>query len=89
MNSQVNFSELEKSLLITLRLMDARNNISIKFKIFSGKKSNGVPRSNSLGTATPPIQRKSRLHAIGRLFKPWKWKRKKKSEKFEATSKSK
>merc|ERR1719282_151813 len=53
-----------------------------------GKKSNGVPRSNSLGTATPPIQRKSRLHAIGRLFKPWKWKRKKKSEKFEATSKS-
>merc|ERR1719438_74386 len=53
-----------------------------------GKKSNGVPRSNTLGTATPPIQRKSRLHAIGRLFKPWKWKRKKKSEKFEATSKS-
>merc|ERR1719232_1057047 len=51
-----------------------------------GKKSNGVPRSNSLGTATPPIQRKSRLHAIGRLFKQWK--RKKKSEKFEATSKS-
>ena len=55
---------------------------------FSGKKANGVPRSNSLGSATPPIQRKSRLHAFGRLFKPWKWKRKKKSEKFEAASKS-
>jgi hypothetical protein len=53
-----------------------------------GKKANGVPRSNSLGSATPPIQRKSRLHAFGRLFKPWKWKRKKKSEKFEAASKS-
>ena len=25
---------------------------------------------------------------LGRLFKPWKWKKKKKSEKFEATSKS-
>merc|ERR1719422_1819685 len=53
-----------------------------------GKKSNGVPRSNSLGEATPTIQRKSRLHAFGRLFKPWKWKRRKKSEKIEATSKS-
>ena len=55
---------------------------------FVGKKANGVPRSNSLGAATPPIPRKSRLHAFGRLFKPWKWKRKKKSEKFEAASKS-
>ena len=57
----------------------------------SGKKANGVPRSNSLGcgSLTPPIVRKSRLHALGRLFKPWKWKRKKKSDKFEAASKSK
>ena len=53
-----------------------------------GKKANGVPRTNGLGSATPPVQRKSRLQAFGRLFKPWKWKRKKKSEKFEATSKS-
>jgi phosphatase and actin regulator 4 len=57
---------------------------------FSGKKANGVPRSNSLGcgSLTPPIVRKSRLHALGRLFKPWKWKRKRKSDKFEAASKS-
>ena len=48
-----------------------------------------MARSNGLGAATPPSQRKSRLHAFGLLFKPWKWKRKKKSEKFEATSKSK
>jgi len=59
-----------------------------------GKKSTGVVtgRSNSLGTitgtATPPVQRRSRFHAFGRLFKPWKWKRRRKSEKFEATSKS-
>ena len=57
--------------------------------LISGKKANGVARSNGLGAATPPSQRKSRLHAFGLLFKPWKWKRKKKSEKFEATSKSK
>ena len=62
-------------------------NITISDDIL-GKKANGVPRSNGLGSGTPPVQRKSRLHAFGRLFKPWKWKRKKKSEKFEATSKS-
>ena len=28
------------------------------------------------------------IKMLGRLFKPWKWKKKKKSEKFEATSKS-
>lgn len=54
-----------------------------------GKKVNGASlRTNSLGSATPPIERKSKFSAFGRLFKPWKWKRKKKSEKFEATSRS-
>ncbi|KAK8379526.1 hypothetical protein O3P69_019452 [Scylla paramamosain] len=38
----------------------------------------------------PPPERtkSSKFSALGRLFKPWKWKRKKKSEKFEATSRS-
>uniref|UniRef100_A0A182QXN4 Phosphatase and actin regulator n=1 Tax=Anopheles farauti TaxID=69004 RepID=A0A182QXN4_9DIPT len=48
-------------------------------------------RSNSLnsGSRTPPLERKSsKFSAFGRLFKPWKWRRKKKSEKFESTSKS-
>ncbi|XP_065571596.1 phosphatase and actin regulator 4-like isoform X2 [Artemia franciscana] len=43
------------------------------------KASNGTIR-------TPPP--KSKLTVFGRLFKPWKWKRKKKSERFEATSKA-
>ncbi|KAK1896656.1 Phosphatase and actin regulator 1 [Dissostichus eleginoides] len=44
-------------------------------------------RSDSLvpGTHTPPIRRRSKLATLGRLFKPWKW-RKKKSEKFQQTS---
>ncbi|XP_058878596.1 phosphatase and actin regulator 1 isoform X7 [Acipenser ruthenus] len=44
-------------------------------------------RSESLvpGTHTPPIRRRSKFATIGRLFKPWKW-RKKKSEKFKQTS---
>ncbi|XP_018613433.1 phosphatase and actin regulator 1-like isoform X3 [Scleropages formosus] len=44
-------------------------------------------RSDSLvpGTHTPPIRRRSKFATLGRLLKPWKW-RKKKSEKFKQTS---
>ncbi|XP_070555448.1 phosphatase and actin regulator 1-like isoform X2 [Ptychodera flava] len=39
------------------------------------------------GPSTPPVERKSKFPSISRLFKPWKWKRKKKttSEKFHQT----
>ena len=56
--------------------------------VVAGKKANGVRGGGHTLAGSPPQQRKSRLHAFGRLFKPWKWKRKKKSEKFEAASKS-
>ncbi|XP_069476598.1 phosphatase and actin regulator 1 isoform X3 [Ambystoma mexicanum] len=44
-------------------------------------------RSDSLvpGTHTPPIRRRSKFATLGRIFRPWKW-RKKKSEKFKQTS---
>ncbi|XP_046492466.2 phosphatase and actin regulator 4-A-like, partial [Neodiprion pinetum] len=57
----------------------------------TAKKQNGTAlRTNSLGSGarTPPLERKSKFSAFGRLFKPWKWKRKKKSDKFEAASRS-
>lgn len=62
--------------------------------LFAAKKQNGTTtvRTNSLGSGarTPPVERtKSKFSALGRLFKPWKWKRKKKSDKFEAASRSK
>ncbi|KAI4503830.1 hypothetical protein M0802_001233 [Mischocyttarus mexicanus] len=61
-----------------------------EFPIYShAKKQNGTAlRTNSLGSGarTPPLERKSKFSALGRLFKPWKWKRKKKSDKFEAAS---
>jgi len=53
----------------------------------SDYKDNGKKLQNLTRPKTPPVQRKSRLHSLGRLFKPWKWKKKKKSEKFEAVSK--
>ncbi|KAJ2952810.1 hypothetical protein O0L34_g7173 [Tuta absoluta] len=61
--------------------------------VAANKKQNGTAavRTNSLGSGarTPPAERpKSKFSAFGRLFKPWKWKRKKKSQKFEDTSKT-
>lgn len=48
---------------------------------------NGEAKSSALHTTnTPTADRKSRFHAIGRIFKPWKWKRKKKSERIEKTA---
>ncbi|XP_063604117.1 phosphatase and actin regulator 4-like isoform X6 [Penaeus indicus] len=68
---------------------DSRSSYS---NLAKGGKTNGAVRTVSGGTGarTPPAERSksSKLSALGRLFKPWKWKRKKKSEKFEATSRS-
>ena len=38
------------------------------------------------GGATPPVDRKSKLSTLSKLFRPWKWKRKKKSERIEKTA---
>ena len=63
--------------------------------LFSDKRVNGISyRSNSFGDAPgglsglSGVPRKTRFSVFGRLFKPWKWKRRKKSECFEHTSKS-
>uniref|UniRef100_A0A2S2NDR3 Phosphatase and actin regulator 1 n=1 Tax=Schizaphis graminum TaxID=13262 RepID=A0A2S2NDR3_SCHGA len=64
-------------------------------KFIIAKKQNGTAlRTNSLGsgTRTSPLQldrkQPSKFSALGKLFKPWKWKRKKKSEKFETASRN-
>ncbi|XP_052826482.1 phosphatase and actin regulator 1 isoform X7 [Octopus bimaculoides] len=44
------------------------------------KRKNGEMKSSSLGPKTPPPERKSKFAALGKIFKPWKWKKKKKSE---------
>ncbi|XP_019345782.2 phosphatase and actin regulator 4 isoform X2 [Alligator mississippiensis] len=38
------------------------------------------------GDATPPTKRKSKFSGFGKIFKPWKWRKKKSSDKFKETS---
>uniref|UniRef100_A0A8C3SAZ5 Phosphatase and actin regulator n=1 Tax=Chelydra serpentina TaxID=8475 RepID=A0A8C3SAZ5_CHESE len=38
------------------------------------------------GSQTPPFKRKGKLSSIGKIFKPWKWRKKKTSDKFKETS---
>lgn len=38
------------------------------------------------GGSTPPAKRKGKFAKMGRIFKPWKWRKKKPSEKFTETS---
>ncbi|ELV12555.1 Phosphatase and actin regulator 4, partial [Tupaia chinensis] len=38
------------------------------------------------GDTTPPTRRKSKFSGFGKIFKPWKWRRKRSSDKFKETS---
>ncbi|XP_074846550.1 phosphatase and actin regulator 2 isoform X2 [Carettochelys insculpta] len=38
------------------------------------------------GSQTPPFKRRGKLSTIGKIFKPWKWRKKKTSDKFKETS---
>ncbi|XP_026505563.1 phosphatase and actin regulator 2 isoform X2 [Terrapene carolina triunguis] len=38
------------------------------------------------GSQTSPFKRKGKLSTIGKIFKPWKWRKKKTSDKFKETS---
>ncbi|XP_076359139.1 uncharacterized protein LOC143251780 [Tachypleus tridentatus] len=75
---------------------DPQATVEVLAKLSSGngKKSNNAMRTPSLDTTSrtnsvPPMEMKpSRLAVLRRLFKPWKWKRKKRSEKFDKTSRA-
>lgn len=48
-----------------------------------------VAAANSSPNTPPPVRRSKLAISIGRLFRPWKWRRRKKSQKFITTSQSK
>ncbi|EFA09393.2 hypothetical protein TcasGA2_TC004311 [Tribolium castaneum] len=90
----LNFEEKRRLIASSLSLSDflnAGNNATKEVKeVVTAKKQNGsVFRTNSLGsgTRTPSLERKSKF-SIGKLLRPWKWKRKKKSDKLEAVSRT-
>ncbi|XP_066539908.1 phosphatase and actin regulator 4B isoform X3 [Hoplias malabaricus] len=41
---------------------------------------------SNVGEGTPPPKRKGKFSTLGKIFKPWKWRKKKSSEKFKETS---
>ncbi|XP_037683919.1 phosphatase and actin regulator 4 isoform X3 [Choloepus didactylus] len=45
-----------------------------------------VMDSVEAGDMTPPTKRKSKFSGFGKIFKPWKWRKKKSSDKFRETS---
>jgi len=49
------------------------------------RSSTGSEGGNS-GDGTPPAKRKGKFSSLGNIFKPWKWRKKKPSEKFAETS---
>lgn len=51
--------------------------------------STPVAGANSSPSTPPPVRRSKLAISIGRLFRPWKWRRRKKSQKFITTSQSK
>ncbi|KAM9838378.1 phosphatase and actin regulator 4A isoform 2-T2 [Aulostomus maculatus] len=48
--------------------------------------STKVGEEANSGGGTPPTKRKGKFSKMGRIFKPWKWRKKKPSEKFTETS---
>lgn len=48
-----------------------------------------VMDSVDAGDTTPPTKRKSKFSGFGKIFKPWKWRKKKSSDKFKETSEGK
>ena len=54
--------------------------------ISESKQKNGEVKTVSLGPNTPQPEKRSKFATFGKIFRPWKWKRKKKSEKLEKTA---
>uniref|UniRef100_A0A8C0J4I6 Phosphatase and actin regulator n=1 Tax=Chelonoidis abingdonii TaxID=106734 RepID=A0A8C0J4I6_CHEAB len=56
--------------------------------LFDGLDKASVANSDgpTPGSQTPPFKRKGKLSTIGKIFKPWKWRKKKTSDKFKETS---
>ncbi|GFX10938.1 phosphatase and actin regulator 2 [Trichonephila clavipes] len=57
-------------------------------KVNGAMKTSSVDSNSQSSTPSPMKPKHSRFAMLRRLFKPWKWKRKKKSDRFEQTSRT-
>uniref|UniRef100_A0A8D1ZZR8 Phosphatase and actin regulator n=2 Tax=Sus scrofa TaxID=9823 RepID=A0A8D1ZZR8_PIG len=68
-----------------------QNKLHVRFQLkwaFDGLDKASIANSDgpTAGSQTPPFKRKGKLSTIGKIFKPWKWRKKKTSDKFRETS---
>ncbi|XP_053430665.1 phosphatase and actin regulator 3 isoform X2 [Nycticebus coucang] len=70
-----------------LRAFAARDDAAVRGSVQDEMDQTPPVRSEYLvsGIRTPPVRRNSKLATLGRIFKPWKW-RKKKNEKLKQTT---
>ncbi|GFU73261.1 hypothetical protein TNCV_167441 [Trichonephila clavipes] len=57
-------------------------------KVNGAMKTTSVDSNSESPTPSPMEHKHSRFAMLRRLFKPWQWKRKKKSDRFEQTSRT-
>uniref|UniRef100_A0A8C4F687 Phosphatase and actin regulator n=1 Tax=Dicentrarchus labrax TaxID=13489 RepID=A0A8C4F687_DICLA len=89
----VSFKRSFKSLLLSVCLGPGRSGcpetmqLSVSFCAVDVMDQQRVLHSGCLvsGVRTPPVRRNSKLASLGRIFKPWKW-RKKKNEKLKPSA---
>ncbi|GFV82334.1 transposon Tf2-6 polyprotein [Trichonephila clavipes] len=80
--------------LLHVKNFNTRNDLSSLIKnykpnkIKSTKLKMGIIREKYSDNLSPMEAKHSRFAMLRRLFKPWKWKRKKKSDRFEQTSRT-
>ncbi|XP_064486411.1 phosphatase and actin regulator 1-like isoform X7 [Ornithodoros turicata] len=74
--------------LAQLQLEDGQRCTNSNMRTGSLGSNSRVPISGGSTGSMEVSKHASRLAALSRLFKPWKWKRKRKSDKFEQTSRT-
>ncbi|XP_022413953.1 phosphatase and actin regulator 2 isoform X2 [Delphinapterus leucas] len=88
--------QTQKSMLHNCTKLKFKNSVKKKvllndrslFITFDGLDKASIANSDgpTAGSQTPPFKRKGKLSTIGKIFKPWKWRKKKTSDKFRETS---
>ncbi|GFV84647.1 phosphatase and actin regulator 2 [Trichonephila clavipes] len=77
-----------KMIIIRESCFDYCSSVVLCMKVNDAMKTSSEGSNSRSPTPSPMESKHSRFAILRRLFKPWKWKRKKKSDRFEQTSRT-